>query len=113
MSAFTDAVARHTSKAIAFSVGACPGCKDCGLPEEATEQEILCRDADSSWFSWHPCESCGSSLGGDRHPAHSLSDPPGTENNRILHWSICSDCLFYHANGDEPTDGEWSEDDDD
>jgi len=26
-------------------------------------------DDDEPWFSWHRCDGCGSTLGGDRHPA--------------------------------------------
>ena len=57
--------------------------------------------ADEPHFSWSPCESCGSSLGGNRYAAHS-TDADGN----ISHWDICEDCLFYFANGDLPENWE-------
>jgi hypothetical protein len=27
------------------------------------------REEDEDWFSWGACDGCGSTLGGDRHPA--------------------------------------------
>jgi hypothetical protein len=70
------------------STGACPGCAECGLPEDATDEDID-RQAEAS-FSWASCDACGSSLGGDRHPAHGVSEKFG-----ILHLDVCSDCLYY------------------
>lgn len=46
--------------------------------------------AEEAHFSWHACESCGSRLGGDRHPAHGVD-----KEGNILHLSICVDCLSY------------------
>lgn len=100
MSDFTDAVHEHTCDLEAFSVGACPGCRECGLSETPTEAERCAADEGS--FSWSACESCGSSLGGNRYPAHYLDD-----NGEISHMHVCTDCLMYHANGDEPED--WSD----
>lgn len=94
MRAFTDAVERELRGCEAFSVGSCPGCVVCGLSVEPTEDERSL--AEESHFSWSECDSCGSSLGGDRHPAHFLLD------GEIQHLSVCADCLLYHANGDEP-----------
>lgn len=28
-----------------------------------------CGENCDGWFSWSPCEGCGSTLGGERHPA--------------------------------------------
>lgn len=95
MSAFTDAFERGTEGLRAFSVGACPGCSTCGLDDEPTEEER--EVADESYFSWSDCDTCGSSLGGDRHPAHYLN-----EENEVEHLDVCTDCLMFAANGDEP-----------
>ena len=81
----------------AFSVGACPGCDDCGLDKEPSDHEYDL--ANEAHFSWSRCESCGSTFGGDRHPAHYLDT-----DRAIIHVRVCSDCLFFHANGDEPDD---------
>ena len=55
-------------------------------------------------FSWSDCDSCGSTLGGDRHPAHGIvqSDGDTLPKGTIIHMSICVDCLMYHANGETP-----------
>lgn len=35
---------------------------------------LSCSEDCEGWFSWTPCDGCGSSLGGDRHPgAHIVS----------------------------------------
>jgi|TARA_R100000093_G_C1890247_1_gene56737 hypothetical protein len=66
---------------------------------------------DEGSFSWQECDSCGSTLGGDRHEATAIhkkafgSTP--TMTNAIHEISICTDCLMFHANGDEPDDGHW------
>jgi hypothetical protein len=94
MTTYTDNV-ESTLGGLPVATGARPGCQDCGLPEDATDEQ--CQRAEESSFSWSPCEACGSTLGGDRHPAH------GTfTDDSIVHLDICTDCLFYIANGDEP-----------
>lgn len=55
-------------------------------------------------FSPSSCELCGSRLGGDRYPAHGVND-----DGEIIHYDICSDCLFYLANGELPDFSETSE----
>ena len=87
-----------------ISPGLCGGCPDCqsayGLEEEeltrAYENGEIC---DEGGFSWHDCELCGSPLGGDRYAAHGHDS-----NGEIMHYDICTDCLFYIANGDLPED---------
>ena len=54
-------------------------------------------------FSWSQCDSCGSTLGGDRLPASGITHDAGpTGYGEIYELSICIDCAMYHANGDEP-----------
>ena len=57
-------------------------------------------------FSWAQCDSCGSTLGGDRLPAFGIwHDEDGYHD---IEMSICSDCAMYHANGELPE--RWSQD---
>ena len=52
-------------------------------------------------FSWVQCDSCGSSLGGDRLPATGgWTAKDGTIETIDL--DICVDCAMFHANGDTP-----------
>ena len=74
MSAFTDAVARETA-----------GLRDINVTSE------------ESHFSWSPCDTCGSMLGGSREDALA-HDGEGD----LIELEICSDCAMYFANGDEP-----------
>lgn len=138
MSRFTDSVEENLRGCDAFSVGSCPGCAECGLadlteecphcedgtcmlcdddgnvPREPTEEEREL--ADEPHFSWRKCRSCGSSFGGDRHPAHYMLDgwrDLPREERVIHHVDVCTDCLFYHANGDEPEGWKQSPDDPD
>jgi hypothetical protein len=104
MSAFTDAVEANTEGLQHISTGLCGQCEECqyryGLDEEGLTEQIENGEAfDEGGFSWHRCESCGSSLGGDRYAAHGFN-----ENEEIVHLDVCVDCVMYHANGDEPED---------
>ena len=51
-------------------------------------------------FSWGQCDSCGSTLGGDRSEAYGMWRD-GAEFNTIK-MSVCIDCMMYHANGELP-----------
>jgi len=61
----------------------CNECKNNGSSEDNTE----------SFFSWYRCESCSSSLGGDRYPAH------GIISGELIHLDICIDCYYYLVYG--------------
>lgn len=128
-SPFLLSVAANLAKVEFFSPGACPGCPDCGLapkqcracdgcgtqtdaqnhvewpcPDCDGTGEVECSEhdrecAEEGGFSWSACESCGSTFGGDRYPAH------GFIGGTRYHFAICQDCVAYHANGDEPD--EW------
>jgi hypothetical protein len=95
MSAYSDAVNRYLEALEHVSTGACPGCEECGLPEDAESY-----DSEPS-FSWSSCDTCGSTLGGDRHAAHGVSKGFG-----IVHMDICTDCLFFIEYGEEPEEAE-------
>lgn len=54
-------------------------------------------------FSYEPCDSCGTKLGGNRFCAVQINPTaPGPFGDRVIQCSICEDCLMFHANGDEP-----------
>lgn len=107
MSDFTDAVAYRCDGHVATGAAAC--CPECVetfdvptrdkrgrfLSTDAIQEELYAVDGGS--FSRYECDSCGSRLGGDRHAAHLLDDKLG-----VIHLDICTDCLIFHANGEEP-----------
>lgn len=97
---FVRAFERGIDGLLCFSAGsALPECEDCGLGDISDANENLdaydCASEPS--FGWHPCEVCGSTLGGDRFPAHGFLD-----SGEIIHLSVCVDCVVYHANGEVP-----------
>ena len=91
---FVEDVDRELEGIKFFSVGACPTCDSCG-PFDQDDLEAYDM-ANEGHFSWSACDSCGSTLGGDRHAAH------GFIGDDLHHFDVCVDCLFYHANGDVP-----------
>ena len=91
MNNYTERVERNLEGFEAVSMGGCPGCDTCEIPKDADNY-----DGPEPYFSWSACEGCGSTLGGDRYPAHALAD------GRLVHLDMCADCLFYIANGEEP-----------
>lgn len=99
---FKAAVAHYLKGLDAVSPGPCPGCEDCGLVDVDTMDDPRYEEAGEGGFSWQQCDSCGSTLGGDRSPAHCYN--PDTKT--ILHLDVCVDCVMYLANGDVPE--EWN-----
>lgn len=98
MSDYTDTVDRYLKGLEHVSTGPCPGCGECLECDDPEDPSDEWHDlAGEPHFSWHPCECCGSGLGGDRHPAHGVD-----HDGEIVHLSICTDCLLYLANGEEP-----------
>lgn len=114
MSKFTNAIARNLD-GLHIATGSAASCPECceafGLDPDADTDEnqaAIYESGDEGGFSWSECDSCGTTLGGDRHTAHGwpadngrwqrlAEDPPA-----LFHLSICTDCLLFHANGDEP-----------
>jgi hypothetical protein len=86
--AYQAEVERRLEGLTHVSTGACRGCSECGLEDDSEDSDV--DSASESHFSWSSCDACGSSLGGDRHPAHGVSQKFG-----ILHLDVCSDCLYY------------------
>ena len=115
MSAYTDAVSAGLEGMHGVSTGECPGCEVCAERHGMTSDEHdhawrECAVEDEPSFSWRPCGICGSTLGGDRHTWHWLSIrawPDGTHEIREINHEddVCTDCVLYLANGDEPE--EW------
>ena len=75
-------------------------CADCGgvghiggdFDDEACsacEGEGVIRE--DPWFSWRPCECCGSYLGGNREHLNAMHKPTG----KAVQYVICIDCVYY------------------
>lgn len=47
------------------------------------------------FFSWSPCECCGSSLGGDRYTVTAWK----FGKSATIKITVCADCLYYEAYG--------------
>ena len=89
----------HFCEGLHIASGACPGCSDCGLEDEADVEEIQAQE--EGGFSWSACDSCGSTLGGNRYPSHGTYR--GEEGElRIIHLDVCVDCVMYHEYGTLP-----------
>lgn len=86
---YQEAIERNLKGIEHVSTGACPGCSECDLDKDCTEEEREL--ADEPNFSWIPCKACGSMLGGDRHKAHGIIQ--GTRE--LTHLEVCSDCLYF------------------
>lgn len=105
---YTQAVA-HNLEGLSFvSTGPCPGCDECrelyGYDSQA-EFDAACECGDIAvepHFSWHWCDICGSTLGGDREEWHGVDSDGAT-----IHFNnACTDCVCYLANGDVPEGAE-------
>lgn len=55
-------------------------------------------DNQEPYFSWRPCECCGSRLGGDRYDTNGYNP----ETKEIYEYTVCNDCILYIYNGDLP-----------
>lgn len=72
-----------------------PGAEIGAEEKEPSQREIDL--ASEPGFSWSECDTCGSALGGDRHPAHAR-----LSSGQLIHLSVCEDCLFYLNYGTLP-----------
>jgi len=105
MSEYSERVAHNLRGIDYVSTGANSRCLQCldtaGLSANEAESRLE-RDGMFSepGFSWSPCESCNSSLGGDREPAHGFALIQGKET--LVHMDICIDCVFFLEYGHEP-----------
>ena len=110
MSAFIDSI-DHYCEGLHIAVGPSASCQECrdayDIPDSADDDIAQENMQDEGSFDWSQCDSCGSTFGGDRYHAHGLPiDRSGSfdYSRDMIHLSICADCLFFHANGDEPED---------
>ena len=106
MSEFTDAIEANWPDYM-IAAGASATCSECtdGDEIDPDDQEAL-QAYDEGHFSRWPCDSCDSTLAGDRHNAHAIHKeafgPDAKRPGDVHHLNICVDCLLFHANGDEP-----------
>jgi len=65
--------------------------------------EILSLDTeDEGCFSWSPCDTCSSPLGGTRYDATLCNSG---EDRRQVRVRVCTDCAMFSANGVLPSGG--------
>jgi len=70
------------------------GCSGCYQGHDFEEEESVTTEP---YFSWSSCDTCNSTLGGNREDAHGYLN-----NDTLIHLSICTDCVVYLANGELP-----------
>lgn len=108
---YTDAVSTGLDGMRGVSSGTCPGCTECMDIDGYTDEDKHREDwrtydmpSGGEGFSWRPCGVCKTALGGNRHVWHWIDG--GDEHGKggeIVHESdMCTDCVLYLANGDEP-----------
>lgn len=56
----------------------------------------LSSTSEEPFFSWHACECCGSSLGGNRENCNGYN--PTTKEIKEYEY-ICDDCIYYAEYG--------------
>ena len=56
---------------------------------------LSCHEECEPYFSWHACECCGGTLGGNRHDVSAYHP----ESKQVLEYSVCEDCVYYAAYG--------------
>lgn len=71
--------------------------------ERGTEgfQIVAVDTDDEGCFSWSPCDTCSSPLGGTRYRATLCN--PGADKSKV-EVKICTDCTMFAANGELPTE---------
>lgn len=53
-------------------------------------------EANEPYFSWHPCQCCGDTDGGDREDCNGYNP---TKKKICGPYSVCSDCVYYAEYG--------------
>jgi len=110
-SRFVEAIQANWSEDWTISPGVSPSCSQCQSDFNMPPRQFFAKYeageiTDEGGFSWCECDSCGSSLGGNRYAAHAIRNIGKPGEIEICHISICEDCLLFHANGDEPENWE-------
>ena len=100
MGTFANSVSRALEGMEHVSNGVCAECAECdtvGISEEDMQERYASQEGH---FSWHSCDCCGSTLGGNRNPVHGfISTPTGPQ---LIHLDVCDDCVIFIEYGDEP-----------
>lgn len=109
MCKFTDAIDSNWPDYV-IAPGASHSCHECTGGEDIDSDDYKALQAyDEGSFSWHECDSCSSTFGGNRFNAHAIHKeafgPEAKRPNDVHHVDICVDCLMFHANGNVPE--EW------
>lgn len=109
-SEFVDRIARNWPDYV-IAPGSSATCEECTCGQEIDlDDDEALQLFDEASFSWAECDSCSSTLGGDRFNAHAIHveafGPNAKRPDDIHHISICVDCLMLHANGEEPINGD-------
>lgn len=89
-----DASVRHYCEGYTVA----PGCAGERCEHAEGDPEHYCEPS----FSWTQCDSCGSTFGGDRHPAFMIPLEFKAGDDTIIDASICSDCVQAWANAEDP-----------
>jgi len=66
-----------------------------GITNLSTKYDEETGENEESFFSWYPCEVCGTHLGGDRH--HCDGYNPTTKE--VYNYTVCFDCVYYAEYG--------------
>lgn len=74
----------------------CPVCKGAWDGEFCYACGAVRSAWDEPFFSWAPCDCCGTTLGGDREYATAYNPTTG----KIQEYTVCSDCIYYAEYGD-------------
>lgn len=90
---FEDSVAHYCK---GYTVA--PGCRGPECEHAEGDEEHRCEPN----FSWSQCDSCGSTLGGDREPATMIPHDYKAGEDTMIDVSICPDCVQAWANGESP-----------
>ena len=110
MSVYTEAVARQLAGLDFVSPGLAAICETCreahgyfrgDAPEDDARAFAAAELIDEGSVGRGACDACGSMLGGNRYAAHGFT--AAGPRGELVHLDICEDCLFYLANGDEPS----------
>lgn len=114
--AFLESVEHYLLGLEFLSSGLCHSCETCqdnydiddvGLDEQGDNFDDLISSGaffDEGRFSYSQCDSCGSTLGGNRYAAHGFSADSVDVDVHHMEW--CVDCVQYHANGTIPEEWE-------
>lgn len=75
------------------------GCCDEKCPHCGADIECM----NEAYFSWRPCECCGSNLGGNRVIASGYCPKPNGSisgmGGECFEYEICEDCVYYATYG--------------